>query len=186
MKLARTLSQTSPLADSLTGETAPGLHVQTDEQWLEWLRQVATSEFHPSSSCAMLPREQGGVVDANLRVYGLSNVRVADASVPPIALSTHLMASTYGLAEQAANIIRGYWNAPTPPPQSQFDTSPNSTTHSTASSQGSGSGGGGGTPTNLKHNTSPSPTGNGAALSAVGTSLLIVAVQMGLVWNLLF
>lgn len=59
----------------------------------------------------MLPREQGGVVDANLRVYGLANVRVADASVPPIALSTHLMASTYGLAEQASNIIRAFYNA---------------------------------------------------------------------------
>lgn len=59
----------------------------------------------------MLPREQGGVVDANLRVYGLANVRVADASVPPISLSTHLMASTYGIAEQASNIIRAYWNA---------------------------------------------------------------------------
>lgn len=58
----------------------------------------------------MLPREQGGVVDANLRVYGLSNVRVADASVPPIALSTHLMASTYGVAEQASIIIREFHN----------------------------------------------------------------------------
>lgn len=58
----------------------------------------------------MLPRDKGGVVDANLRVYGLSNVRVADASVPPTALSTHLMASTYGVAEQAANIIRAFWN----------------------------------------------------------------------------
>jgi len=58
----------------------------------------------------MLPREQGGVVDASLRVYGLANVRVADASVPPIALSTHLMASTYGLAEQASNIIREFYN----------------------------------------------------------------------------
>ena len=58
----------------------------------------------------MLPREQGGVVDANLRVYGLANVRVADASVPPIALSTHLMASTYGIAEQAANIIRAFYD----------------------------------------------------------------------------
>ena len=58
----------------------------------------------------MLPREKGGVVDAKLRVYGLSNVRVADASVPPIALSTHLMASTYGVAELASALIRGYWN----------------------------------------------------------------------------
>jgi hypothetical protein len=58
----------------------------------------------------MLPREKGGVVDAKVRVYGLSNVRVADASVPPIALSTHLMASTYGVAELASALIRDYWN----------------------------------------------------------------------------
>ena len=58
----------------------------------------------------MLPKELGGVVDANLRVYGLKNVRVADASVPPISLSTHLMASTYGVAEIGAGIIRGFWN----------------------------------------------------------------------------
>jgi choline dehydrogenase len=58
----------------------------------------------------MLPRDLGGVVDANLRVYGLANVRVADASVVPIALSTHLMSSTYGVAEQASNIIRAYYD----------------------------------------------------------------------------
>lgn len=57
----------------------------------------------------MLPRELGGVVDANLRVYGLGNVRVADASVVPISLSTHLMASTYGVAEQASSIIRNFY-----------------------------------------------------------------------------
>ena len=99
------------MSSSLTSETSPGLSVQTDEQWVDWLREVTTSEFHPSSSCAMLAREQGGVVDAQLRVYGLANVRVADASVPPIALSTHLMASTYGLAEQASNIIRATYRS---------------------------------------------------------------------------
>lgn len=98
------------MCNNLTGETAPGSSVQTDDEWLDWIRDVASTEFHPSSSCAMLPRDQGGVVDAHLRVYGLANVRVADASVPPIALSTHLMASTYGLAEQASNIIREFYN----------------------------------------------------------------------------
>jgi choline dehydrogenase len=38
----------------------------------------------------MLPREKGGVVDANLRVYGLKNVRVADSSVYPIQFAAHV------------------------------------------------------------------------------------------------
>lgn len=109
LKLARQLGETAPLKNTLTAETTPGSQVQTDDEWVAWLREAASSEYHPSSSCAMLPREQGGVVDANLRVYGLANVRVADASVVPIALSTHLMASTYGVAEQASNIIQAYY-----------------------------------------------------------------------------
>jgi choline dehydrogenase len=127
LKMARRLGQTAPLSSSLLTETAPGSHVQTDAQWEQWLRDTTTSEFHPSSSCAMLPLDQGGVVDANLRVYGLANVRVADASVPPIALSTHLMASTYGLAEQASSIIRAAYGS------------------NVSADGGRGSGGGGGT-----------------------------------------
>lgn len=97
------------MSNNLTKETSPGSHVQSDDDWMQWLREEASTEFHPSSTCAMLPRDQGGVVDANLRVYGLANVRVADASIVPISLSTHLMSSTYGVAEQASDIIRSYY-----------------------------------------------------------------------------
>lgn len=91
-------------------EVWPGSDVESDSDWEDWLREVSFTEYHPSSTCAMMPLEQGGVVDANLRVYGLANVRVADASVPPIAFAAHLMSSTYGIAEQASTIIRKYYN----------------------------------------------------------------------------
>ncbi|KAJ5669001.1 Glucose-methanol-choline oxidoreductase [Penicillium macrosclerotiorum] len=141
LKLARRLGETSPMSSNLTGETSPGSSVQTDEEWLDWLLAEASTEFHPSSSCAMLPRDQGGVVDANLRVYGLSNVRVADASVIPIALSTHLMASTYGIAEKASDIIRAYYEAASTTTPSFSTTTPlsrNGAT-STVTSQSNGS-----------------------------------------------
>ncbi|KAJ6010911.1 hypothetical protein N7451_002323 [Penicillium sp. IBT 35674x] len=110
LKMARSIGEATPLSNNLTVETAPGSDVSTDDEWVTWLRGATSTEFHPSSTCAMLPLELGGVVDANLLVYGLANVRVADASVPPISLSTHLMASTYGVAEMAASIIRGFYN----------------------------------------------------------------------------
>lgn len=94
----------------MTKEVWPGSDVESDDEWDDWLREVSFTEYHPSSTCAMMPLEQGGVVDANLRVYGLANVRVADASVPPIAFSAHLMSSTYGIAEQASTLIRNYYN----------------------------------------------------------------------------
>ncbi len=55
--------------------------MQSDADWAKWLATQVGTEYHPSCTCAMLPLELGGVVDANLKVYGLANVRVADSSV---------------------------------------------------------------------------------------------------------
>ena len=60
----------------------------------------------------MLPQNIGGVVDAKLRVYGVSNLRVVDASVFPIEWAAHMMAPTYGLAEKAAEIIAADYSSP--------------------------------------------------------------------------
>jgi len=60
----------------------------------------------------MLPQNIGGVVDAKLRVYGVSNLRVVDASVFPIEWAAHMMAPTYGLAEKAAEIISADYSSP--------------------------------------------------------------------------
>ena len=106
----------------MTKEVWPGSDVSSDDEWDDWLRNVAFTEYHPSSSCAMMPLKQGGVVDANLRVYGLANVRVADASVPPTAFSAHLMSSTYGIAEQASTLIRKYYNVDSIPKKSHHNT----------------------------------------------------------------
>lgn len=55
----------------------------------------------------MMPRELGGVVDKELRVYGTSNVRVVDASVLPLQVSGHPTATLYAVAERISDIIRG-------------------------------------------------------------------------------
>lgn len=106
VKAARALGQSAAMAGSLGNETAPGLNATSDADIEDWIRKAADTEFHPSSTCAMLPRDKGGVVDAKLRVYGFANMRVADASIPPVSFSSHLMASTYGIAEIASEIIR--------------------------------------------------------------------------------
>ncbi|KAG7098258.1 hypothetical protein E1B28_000220 [Marasmius oreades] len=114
IKVARMLSKVSPFSDSLGDEISPGPGVVTDDdidKWLAGPAQIST-EYHPSSSCAMLPQSKGGVVDANLKVHGLNNVRVVDASVFPFVFAAHLGGPVYGLAEQAANIIRAQYNLP--------------------------------------------------------------------------
>ncbi|EXJ74799.1 uncharacterized protein A1O5_01495 [Cladophialophora psammophila CBS 110553] len=187
VKLARRLGETEPLASAMIKETWPGSDVQTDQEWEDWLRGEVFTEFHPSSTCAMLPLEQGGVVDANLRVYGLSNVRVADASVPPMSFSAHLMSSTYGLAEQASTIIRGFYNQP--PPSTKHH---NSTTNSTSSSNGRSSGNGNGTAilntTNVPptiNDTSSTSTNSNAASSLNCWPLLMTVAFLYLTSRLL-
>ncbi|PPQ80723.1 hypothetical protein CVT25_001843 [Psilocybe cyanescens] len=93
--------------DVLGAEITPGPDVQTDEQLEAWLVQgAANTQYHPTGSCAMLPKSKGGVVDADLRVYGLANVRVVDSSVFPFEFAAHLASATYGVAEQAATFLK--------------------------------------------------------------------------------
>lgn len=65
------------------------------------------TEYHPIGTCAMLPREKGGVVDNNLKVYGTSNVRVVDASIFPLHVQGNIVSLVYAVAEKAADIIKG-------------------------------------------------------------------------------
>ncbi|TFY79502.1 hypothetical protein EWM64_g4510 [Hericium alpestre] len=62
--------------------------------------------WHPVGSVAMLPREDGGVVDNKLVVYGTKNLRVIDGSVIPLQISCHTQMTIYALAEKAADLIK--------------------------------------------------------------------------------
>ncbi|TEY80881.1 hypothetical protein BOTCAL_0036g00090 [Botryotinia calthae] len=64
------------------------------------------TEFHGSGSTAMMPREMGGVVDPDLRVYGTKNLRIVDAGIIPILPASHLQAPVYAIAEKAADTIK--------------------------------------------------------------------------------
>lgn len=82
-------------------EVEPGAAVQTDAQWREYLEEtLSPSEFHPAGTCAMLPRELGGVVDEDLRVYGVEGLRVVDASVMPTLPGANTCQTVYAVAEK--------------------------------------------------------------------------------------
>lgn len=66
--------------------------------------------YHPSGTSAMLPLEQGGVVDSHLRVWGTQNLRVVDASIFPMIPAAHLQAVVYGVAEKVRTTPRRTWD----------------------------------------------------------------------------
>ncbi|KAI4223477.1 MAG: hypothetical protein L6R36_005385, partial [Xanthoria steineri] len=81
--------------------------VDDDEEALNRIINTGIrTEFHPSGTCAMLPLEQGGVVDPHLRVYGAQNLRVVDAGIFPMIPAAHLQAVVYAVAEKP-NFVTG-------------------------------------------------------------------------------
>jgi choline dehydrogenase len=74
---------------------------ETDAALNEFIRANAFSFYHPSGSCAM-----GQVVDAELRVHGLANVRVADTSILPTELTGNLNAPAIMIGERVAAFVK--------------------------------------------------------------------------------
>ncbi|KAM0546772.1 hypothetical protein ACHAPJ_010701 [Fusarium lateritium] len=104
-KFARKVAETEPLRSFWEAETEPGPDVTTDKQFRDFAIKTVNSFYHPIGTCAMLPKKDGGVVDSNLKVYGVKNLRVVDASIIPVQLSGHIQTAVYGIAEIAAEKI---------------------------------------------------------------------------------
>jgi choline dehydrogenase-like flavoprotein len=73
-----------------------------DADLMAWLEREVFSVFHPVGTCAI-----GSVVDPELRVYGVENLRVVDASVMPTVVRGNTNAPTIMIAEKAVDLIRG-------------------------------------------------------------------------------
>jgi len=85
-------------------EELPGDAVQSDEELKEFVRNHAWGH-HASSSCAIGPREQVGVLSSDFRVHGTRGLRVVDASVFPRIPGFFIVSAVYMIAEKAADLI---------------------------------------------------------------------------------
>ena len=105
LRFLRRLFAAPALARYVVAETEPGADVDTDSALLEYARRAGTTVFHASCSCRMGP-DSMSVVDDNLRVHGLTGLRVIDASVMPAVTSTNTNAPTIMIAEKGAVLLR--------------------------------------------------------------------------------
>ena len=85
-------------------EFRPGPEIDGDEALARAAGDIATTIFHPVSTCMMGPGDNA-VVDARLRVKGLEGLRVIDASVMPAITSGNTNAPTMMIAEKGAAMI---------------------------------------------------------------------------------
>lgn len=104
IRLARDILGSRAFDQVRGGELRPGLLVDTRAALLDYLRRKVELLYHPVGTCR-IGRPGEGVVDPDLRVYGVENLRVADASVMPAIVSGNTNAPTIMIAARAAALI---------------------------------------------------------------------------------
>jgi choline dehydrogenase len=98
--------------DEFRGEVIqPKDEVQSDAQIDAFIRQSVDSAYHPSCTCKM-GTDALSVVDPELRVHGLNNIRVIDSSIFPTIPNGNLNAPTMMVAERGADLIKGNVQSP--------------------------------------------------------------------------
>ncbi len=95
------------------GELSPGSGVSSDEEILDWVARDGETALHPSCTCKMGVGETAVVDPGSMKVYGVENLRVVDASVMPYVTNGNIYAPVMMIAEKAADLILG--NTPLPP-----------------------------------------------------------------------
>jgi choline dehydrogenase len=104
LRIAREIFHTSAMQNYVSGEFLPGAMAETDDDWLDHIRQTAGTTYHPTSTCMMGVHERA-VVDAELRVHGIEGLRVIDASIMPSVVSGNTNAATIMIAEKGVDMI---------------------------------------------------------------------------------
>ncbi|HEX5997227.1 MAG TPA: GMC family oxidoreductase N-terminal domain-containing protein [Jiangellales bacterium] len=102
----RELFATGPIARRVKAETLPGPEVRSEQEIIDAAFEHGYCGYHAIGTCAMGPDEDD-VVDPQLRVRGVANLRVVDASVLPIMVSGNLNGPVMAMAWRAADIVLG-------------------------------------------------------------------------------
>ena len=104
VKIARTILAQDAYSNHREVEVHPGKCVQSDLEIAEMLKEKACHVYHPVGTCKM-GNDPLAVVDHRLRVHGLENLRVIDASIMPTIISGNTNAVVMAIASKGAEMI---------------------------------------------------------------------------------
>ncbi|KAA6411749.1 MAG: versicolorin b synthase [Lasallia pustulata] len=107
-KRARQMFETDAIREIVVGgaEFFPGANVTSDAAILKVVMQTATTVDHAAGTCAMgKETDENAVIDSKARVFGVTGLRVVDASSFPVLPPGHPQGTIYALAEKIADII---------------------------------------------------------------------------------
>ncbi|CAI7595753.1 unnamed protein product [Penicillium pancosmium] len=92
--------------DLVIGEYPWKMPLQSDEEMKRAVLDRSQTGFHPCGTARLSKNINQGVVDSKLRVHGISNLRIADASVIPVIPDCRIQNSVYMIGEKAADMIK--------------------------------------------------------------------------------
>ncbi len=104
IKLVRQIFSSFPLNQYCDYETLPGENINSDNELLEYIKKNGSTIYHPIGTCRM-GNDKNSVVDLNLKVNGIKNLRVVDASIMPEMVSGNTYAATNMIAEKGSDLI---------------------------------------------------------------------------------
>ena len=104
-RLLQAIARTRAIRELIREPIAPDLGAMGPEEMLADFRARAATVYHPVGTCRMGRSSADAVVDAYLRVHGISGLRVVDASVFPSVTSANTNAPTLMVAQKAADMI---------------------------------------------------------------------------------
>ena len=105
IKKAREVLSSSEFDEVRGDEIAPGKSIQSDEELLAYIRKTAVTVYHPVGTCKMGIDDLAVVSPDDLKVKGMGNLRVIDASIMPSIVSGNTSAPTMMIAERGARMI---------------------------------------------------------------------------------
>lgn len=103
-RIARAALNSVAFAPYVTGELKPGEEVQTDDEWIAYIRENASGSYHPCGTCKM-GIDPAAVVTPDLKVIGVEGLRVVDSSIIPQIPSCNLNAISMAIGEKGAELI---------------------------------------------------------------------------------
>lgn len=103
-RIARAALNTKAFAPYVTGECKPGKDVQTDDEWIAYMRENASGSYHPCGTCKM-GIDAEAVVTPELEVIGVEGLRVVDSSIIPQIPSCNLNAISMAIGEKGAEMV---------------------------------------------------------------------------------
>jgi len=104
VRIARSIMNAPAMRPMQISEIAPGVALVNDDEIIDWVKRAAETTYHPVGTCKM-GQDAMAVVDHDLKVHGITGLRVADASIMPTLTSGNTNAPSIMIGEKAADLV---------------------------------------------------------------------------------